>query len=119
MRWSVCITEEAKSDLKDLDGSIKKQVLAGIYKISLAPLPAPNGYGKPLGNKAGSDLSGFFKIKYKGIGIRVIYSLVPEEKIINIIVISLRDDNYCYDLAERLYHKYGAVIFKGVFELLE
>ena len=119
MRWSVCITAEAKSDLKDLDGSIKKQVLAGIYKISLAPLHTPNGYGKPMGNKAGSDLSGFFKIKYKGIGIRVIYTLVLEEKIINIVVISMRDDNYCYDLAERLYRRYGAHIFTEIFELLE
>src|SRR5665648_1000990 len=98
MGWGVCITNDAKQDFKKLDGSVKKQVLAGILKVSQAPLPSPNGYGKPLGNKAGNDLTGFFKIKYKGIGIRVVYVLVMEKMIMNIVVISERNDNYCYCL---------------------
>lgn len=82
-------------------------------------MPHPNGYGKPLGNKNGNNLTGFFKIKYRGIGIRVIYTLVVEEKIMNIIVISARDDNYCYDMAALLYKKYGDDIFKDIFDNLE
>ena len=34
MSWKVKFTDEAKNDLKKLDGSIKKQVLAGIIKVS-------------------------------------------------------------------------------------
>lgn len=57
-------------------GSIHKHVLAGIVKVSQVPLPSPNGYGKALGNKNGNNLTGFFKIKYRGIGIRVVYPLI-------------------------------------------
>lgn len=115
MGWSIRITDEAKKDYQRLDGAIKKQVLAGIYKVSQAPLPSPNGYGKPLGNKGGNNLTGFFKIKYKGIGIRIVYTLVVEDAAMNIVVISERDDNYCYDLASALYKKYGDEIFKDIF----
>lgn len=116
MAWKICITDEAKKDYKKIEGSIKKQILAGILKVSKAPLPSPNGYGKPLGNKNGNNLVGFFKIKYKGIGIRVVYTLVVSQKIMNIVVISQRDDNYCYELAAKLYEKYGDEIFDNIFE---
>ena len=116
MAWKICITDEAKKDYKKIEGSIKKQILAGMLKVSKAPLPSPNGYGKPLGNKNGNNLVGFFKIKYKGIGIRVVYTLVVSQKIMNIVVISQRDDNYCYELAAKLYEKYGDEIFDNIFE---
>jgi mRNA interferase RelE/StbE len=115
MGWNIRITDEAKKDYFKLDGAIKKQVLAGIYKVAQAPLPSSNGYGKPLGNKNGNNLTGFFKIKYRGIGIRVVYTLVVDEVVMNIVVISERDDNYCYDLVASLYQKYGGDIFKDSF----
>lgn len=115
MAWKIRVTDEAKKDLNKIEGSIRKQVLAGIVKVSKAPLPSPNGYGKPLGNKSGNNLTGFFKIKYRGIGIRVVYTLVVDKMIMNIVVISQRDDNYCYELAAKLYDKYGDEIFEDVF----
>lgn len=116
MAWNIRITEEAKKDYTKIEGSIRKQVLAGIVKVSQAPLPSPHGYGKPLGNKNGTNLTGFFKIKYRGIGIRVVYTLVLDKLTMNIIVISQRDDNHCYDLATKLYNKYGDDIFSDIFE---
>ncbi len=115
MAWKIRITDEAKKDYGKLEGSIRKQVLAGIVKVSKAPLPSPNGYGKPLGNKNGNNLTGFFKIKYRGIGIRVVYTLVVSKMTMNIVVISQRDDNYCYELAAKLYEKYGDDIFEDIF----
>ena len=119
MSWKVKFTDEAKNDLKKLDGSIKKQVLAGIIKVSKAPLPSPHGYGKPLGNKGGNNLTWFFKIKYRGIGIRVVYTLVLDKTVMNIVVISKRDDEYCYDLATKLYEKYGDSIFDDIFNEIQ
>ena len=116
MVWKIRITNEAKKDYKRLEGSLRKQVLAGIVKVAKAPLPSPNGYGKPLGNKQGNNLTGFFKIKYRGIGIRVVYTLVVDKLTMNIIVISQRDDNFCYELAAKLYDKYGDEIFEDIFE---
>lgn len=115
MTWNVRITDEAKKDYEKLDGSMRKQVLAGIVKVSQAPLPSPHGYGKPLGNKNGNNLTGFFKIKYRGIGIRVVYTLVMDKLTMNIVVISQRDDNFCYELAGTLYEKYGDTIFEDIF----
>ena len=113
MAWNIRITDEAKKDYEKIEGSIRRQVLAGIIKVSKAPLPSPNGYGKPLGNKNGNNLTGFFKIKYRGIGIRVVYTL--DKMTMNIMVISQRDDNYCYDLVAKLYEKYGENVFKDIF----
>ena len=113
--WEVKIASDAKKDFRKLDGSIKHQVIMGILKVAKAPLPSPYGYGKPLGNKNGNNLTGFFKIKYKGIGIRVIYTLVISEAVMNIVVISDRDDNYCYELAMKVYEKHGDKIFEDIF----
>lgn len=114
-KWSIHFIEEAKKEYKKLDGSVKKQVLAGIIKVSQAPLPSPNGYGKPLGKKKGNNLTGFFKIKYRGIGIRVVYTLVLEEMAMNIVVISERDDEHCYELAAQMYEKYGEKVFMNIY----
>lgn len=51
MAWNIRITNEAKKDYEKIEGSVREQVLAGIVKVSKAPLPSPNGYGKPLGNQ--------------------------------------------------------------------
>lgn len=113
--WNVKFLSEAEADIHSLDNSLKKQILKGIAKVSTNPLPIPTGYGKPLGNKGGNNLTRFFKIKYRGIGIRVVYTLVIEKKVMNIVVISQRDDEYCYEVAGKLYNKYGDDIFKDVF----
>ena len=53
--------------------------------------------------------------RYKGIGIRIVYTLVLADITMNIVVISERDDNYCYDLAFKLYQKYGDKLFENIF----
>ena len=94
--------------MKKLEGSVTKQVLAGIKKVSSNPLPhSEGGYGKPLGNVSGTNLTGFFKIKYRGIGIRVVYTIVREAEVMTIVVISAREDSTCYDTAETIKEKYG------------
>jgi len=113
--WSIKYSAEARDELLRLDKEVQLQVLTGIKKVSANPLPHPNGYGKPLGNRRGKNLTGFFKIKYKGIGIRAVYSLASGESVMNILVISKRDDDYCYLLAAKLYDKYGDGVFEDKF----
>ena len=58
MSWQIVFLEEAKNDLKKLDRSSQIQILKGIRKVSQNPLPAfQGGYGKPLGNKNGINLT--------------------------------------------------------------
>lgn len=90
--------------------------MVGIRKVSKNPLPqSEGGYGKALGNIQGTELTGFFKIKYRGIGIRVIYTLVRQGEIMNIIVVSIRDDSESYKRAQKRKEKYGKTIFEDIF----
>lgn len=97
MSWQLIYLPEAEEGLKRLDGSIKPSVIKGIVKVSQNP--DMDGYGKPLGNKAGVNLAGLLKIKFKGLGIRVVYKLVKEDTVMKIIVVSARADNEVYELA--------------------
>jgi len=109
--------KEALVDLEKLDSELREIVLAGIKKVRQNPLPKnEGGYGKPLGNKNGNNLTGFFKIKYRGIGIRVVYTLVRDQKVMNIVVVSKRDENYCYEVSAKRKKKYKKEIFKDSFE---
>ena len=65
MTWNIEFLEEAENDMKKLDHSAQIQVLKGISKVSKNPLPAEEGgYGKPLGNKSGTNLTNLMKIKF-------------------------------------------------------
>ena len=73
--WKIDYHPEAKRELQELDGSQRKVVLKAIIKVSENPLPyTEGGYGKPLGNKSGNNLTGLLKIKLKGLGLRVVYN---------------------------------------------
>lgn len=107
MMWNAKYIREAINDLKKLDTFVQKRVLAGIARVAINPLPQnEGGYGKPLGKKGGQNLTGFFKIKFKSMAIRVVYTLNREKKLFTIIAVSERDDNYCYGLAARRKKKY-------------
>jgi len=109
MSWSIEFLKEAENDLNKLDNSTKKQVLKGIHKVSQNPLPQnEGGYGKPLGNKGGTNLTNLFKIKFRTIGIRVVYKLVRTDKSMTIIVISVRDDGLVYREASKRIAKHSS-----------
>ncbi|MCM1244487.1 MAG: type II toxin-antitoxin system RelE/ParE family toxin [Roseburia sp.] len=101
MKWTVEYIKEAQRDLRKLDPYVRKLVLKAIEKIAEHPLPPPDGIGKPLGNLASSRLSGFYKIKLRSLGYRVVYDLVCEGSVMKIIIISVRDDEAVYKEAER------------------
>ena len=94
--------EEAKKDLKKLDHSVQLQVVKGIEKVRKNPLPTDKGgYGKPLGNKNGINLTNLLKIKFRDLGIRVVYKLEYVDDIMKIIVISARTDEAVYKEAAK------------------
>ena len=100
MNWEIHYSDEAKTDLRDLDGSQRKSVLKAIKKVSQNPLPVnEGGYGKPLGNKHGKDLTGLCKIKLMKEGIRVVYALIRTETTMKIVVIAARSDDEVYEVA--------------------
>lgn len=104
MKWKIEYINEAQRDLKRLDPYNRKAILKAIDKTAERPLPSPDGIGKPLGNHASSKLSGYYKIKLRNLGYRVVYQLVKEGETMRIIVISIRDDEAIYKEAERRIH---------------
>lgn len=101
MNWKIKYLPEAEKDLKDLDGSQRILVLKAIKKVQQNPLPVDEqGYGKPLGNHSGSNLSGFLKIKLRSAGLRVVYKLQRTESEMLVIVVGVREDEEVYSIAE-------------------
>lgn len=101
MSWEVLYLPEAENDLKKLDGSQRILVLKAIKKVRNNPLPqSEGGYGKPLRNKGGRNLTSLLKIKLKASGIRIVYSIKRQAEQMFIIVIGIREDEEVYNIAE-------------------
>jgi mRNA interferase RelE/StbE len=102
LSYRIEFIDEAAKDLEELDASVKRQVDAAILKVSKNTLPKnEGGFGNPLGNKHGNNLTGFCKIKLLKLGIRVVYELVRIEEIMKIVVIAARADEEVYEITAR------------------
>ena len=93
-------------------GGAKKYAGAELLLLSKKVAENPvsiyaGGYGKPLGNRNGVDLAGLYKIKYRDLGIRVVYQLVVTGSVMKIVVISARTDEQVYREAAKRRAKYG------------
>ncbi len=100
--WKVSYFDEALEDLKKMDNSQRKQVLKAIDKVKTNPLPQnEGGYGKPLGNKRGINLTNLYKIKLKKSGIRVVYQIIRVKDTMEIIIVSMREDEKVYEDAQK------------------
>lgn len=107
MTWRIEFLQEAEKDMKKLDHSVQIQVLKGIRKVSQNPLPVEEGgYGKPLGNKSGTNLTNFMKIKFRDLGIRVVYKVEQVDGVMKIIIVSARKDEQVYREAAKRRNKY-------------
>ena len=106
MNYSIDYSDEAKSDLKELNKSQRRQIYDAVLKVSKNPLPKnEGGLGKPLGNKFGNNLTGLCKIVLKKLGIRVVYQLIRKGNMMEIIVIAARTDEEVYELAAKRVEK--------------
>ena len=101
MVYKVEFDSRAIDDLSKIDTSSKKVILKTINRVAENPLPrAEGGYGWPLGNKHGMNLTNLLKIKLR---YRVVYQLKRTETTMEIIVVGVRADEEVYRMAyERL-----------------
>lgn len=107
MNWDVQFLPEALKDIKSLGGNERVIVAKAIEKVRHNPLPASDGgFGKPLGNVDGNNLTGLYKIKIVSIGVRVVYKLIRKDSQMLIIVVGARADNEVYDTASHRIQKH-------------
>jgi len=100
--WQMEFLPEALSDLARINKAIRAQLTKGINKVVLNPVAKfKGGYGEPLRNQKGKDLSGLYKIKFCDIGIRVVYALKEQNEIMTVIIVGARADDEVYDEAYR------------------
>lgn len=86
MRYSVTLTEDAADDFRRLDGSLKQSVAKQLKKLETSPL-----LGEHLGNKAGLDLTGFYKLYVAKKSIRIVYRIIEREVIVEVVAIGKRE----------------------------
>ena len=90
--WKVKLIPEAREDFDRLDGSVKRLVLKQLIKLEKNP-----EYGDSLGNKAGLNLEGYFKIYADRKRIRIVYEV--KDNTVKVIAIDKREDMEVYRIA--------------------
>ncbi len=101
MHYKVQFTPEAATDFRALDGSVKRLVAKQLKKLEASP-----HLGQPLGNVHGFDLTGYYKLYAVKKSIRVIYRIIDDEVVVEVVGIGKRADFEVYaEVARRLLKK--------------
>lgn len=98
--FDIVFIEEAKKDYRQLDGSEKKYVDIALAKIRFRA----DELGEELTQKGDSNLIGCKKIKFRKIGIRIVFRIIGDQaEIAEIISIGKRRKDEVYkNAAKRL-----------------
>jgi len=94
MNYKVVLKQEADDDLSDLSHSQKILIFKQFKKLKTSPQ-----LGIPLGKKAGYDLTGYRKMYANKKQLRIVYRIVDNEIIVEVIAIGKRDDMEVYKKA--------------------
>ena len=98
MSYKLLFKEEVNDDLSKLSYTQKLLVFKQFKKIEKSPQ-----LGQLLGNKAGYDLSGCRKIYVDKKKIRIVYQIIDDKIIVEVIAVGKRDDMDVYlKASERL-----------------
>jgi len=99
--YKVELSEDAAADFRSLYGSLKKPVAVQLRKLEQSPQ-----LGKPLGNKRGVDLTGYFKVYAVKKSIRIIYRIIEDRVVVDVVGIGKRADFEVYaEVVRRLTKK--------------
>ena len=94
MPYKVVLTAAAADDFRRLDGSLKEPVAKQLRKLETAPR-----LGEHLGNRAGLDLTGYYKLYAAKKTIRIVYRILEQEILVEVVAIGKREDLAVYQKA--------------------
>ncbi len=98
MTYRIILKTEADEELGELSNRERILIFKQFKKIASSP-----ELGKLLGNRAGYDLSGCRKMYADKKRIRIVYTILDEQIVIEVIAIGKRDEMEVYkNAAERL-----------------
>ncbi len=93
MAYKIEFIPEALKDFDKLDKSLKIQAKKKIDKLSENPY-----IGEPLSNKAGRDLTGFYKLYFYKKKHRIVYRIIEDKiEVVQIWGIGKRDKSEIYN----------------------
>jgi mRNA interferase RelE/StbE len=89
------LTDDAKDDIRGLDGSVRVRVLKDLKKLE----QSPSQRGEPLGSRSTGNLTGLRKL-YVGPdkGYRAVFA-ADGDRLAVVMVVAARSDLECYALA--------------------
>ena len=94
MIYKIVLKKEADDDLSNLSHNQQILIFKQFKKLALSPQ-----LGIKLGNKAGYDLTGYRKLYVDKKRLRIVYKILDDMVVIEIIAISKRDDMEVYKKA--------------------
>ncbi len=94
MPYSVVLTAAAAEDFRQLDGSLKEPVAKQLRKLETDPR-----LGEHLGNRAGLDLTGYYKLYAAKKSIRIVYQILDQAILVEVVAIGKREDLAVYQEA--------------------
>lgn len=101
-KFEIVFIEEAKKDYRKLDGSVKKYVDIAFKKME----NRAHELGEELTNKNGQNLIGCRKIKFRDLGIRIVYRIVGNKaEIAEVIAIGKRKNDEVYKKAAKRFNR--------------
>ncbi len=91
----VILTDDAKDDIRGLDGSVRPRILRDLAKLETSPADR----GEPLGSRGTGNLTGLRKL-YVGPkkGYRAVFAAEGDTLAV-VMVVAARTDSQCYQLA--------------------
>lgn len=98
MAYNLKWKPEAAQEFNNLDKAIQQRAFAQFRKLTNSP-----EVGRPLGNKAGLDLTGYLKLYFFQKKYRIVYELDKKNNEVTIFAIGKREDLKVYrNLLKRL-----------------
>jgi mRNA interferase RelE/StbE len=94
MSYKLVAKEEVEDDLSKLSHAQRVLVFKQFKKLQTSP-----ELGKDLGNKAGYNLSGCKKLYVDKKKIRIVYRIVDDKVLVEVIVVGKREDMQAYSEA--------------------
>lgn len=91
----VKLTDDAKEDLRDLDGAARRLVVKALKKLE----SEPEKRGQPLGSKQKGNLTTFRKLVVGDRAYRIVYRVEHDGAVCVVWVIGQRADDEVYRLA--------------------
>jgi len=91
----VKLTEDAREDLRDMDGSAQILVFKALVKLRTNP----EQRGAPLCSRSSGNLATFRKLVVGNRHYRIVYRIDPDGTVVVVWVIGHRSDDEVYELA--------------------